>query len=183
MIEMKCNLLHSEMIAIIDRYWSTELPEQHKVESTFSLAEGYWKTVRNELKDYLFVNTDEEIHFYKNVKPKFTSYIEYSIILYQALSFAPADSNEFLATFWEGEEKRLDRFVEKHSEFVKYYNSGCTYRDLQYFLPANDNLVRLKVSKPYDLGSEYKTSHDHLVAGFLAQLMYHEYVLKKLKTL
>ena len=133
------------------------------------------------IKKYYF--TPEEIDFYKNIKPKFTSYIEYLPLIYLALSFLPDGDINMQRFFWIEESKKLQKFVEKNIDFVNYYRTGNTKYDIQYFLTANYDLAGFKVSKIYDMDGKFMTSHDHLVAGLFAHEMYHEYVKNKLERL
>jgi len=179
----KWEIPHMEMLNEIVRSWNMDLPELEKVEEAFKIALDYWHEVKKKLNGFVFGSKDEEIKFYKYIKPKFTSYIEYFILLNHGLLFIPNERDETLRVYWEHEAKRLNRFIERNFAFVEYFKSENNEHDHQYFLSDNYDLANYIVSRPYDVDGEFMSSHDHLVASLLAEEMYHEYVVKKLKTL
>jgi RteC protein len=176
----KWQKLYKEMLAGIEKFWHLQLSESEQVEWAFKLALNCWDDVKKELAVHSFENKTEEIDFYKNIKPKFTSYIEYLPMVYLGLSYQPKADDAIRSAFWLEETKMLQKFIDKNTDFVMYYKSGCTHKDLQYFLPENYDLANYIVSKIYETDGEFMTSHDHLVAVLLAHEMYHEYAKKKL---
>lgn len=176
-------MLYKKMLSGIESCRQLPLPETEQVELAFKIALDHWEDLKKELINHVFENTTAEIDFYKNIKPKFTCYVEYLPLVYLALSFLPAGNDEMQQYFWTEESKKLQKFVEKNIDFVNYYRNGDTRYDRQYFLPANYDLAGFTVSKIYDTDRKFMTSHDHLVANFLAHEMYHEYVKNKLDML
>ncbi len=73
----------------------------------------------------------------------------------------------------------LQKFIDKHAEFINYYRSGKTQLDNILFLPSKEQPQKTTGLKVYDIGTSFLTSHDHLVAEFLAQEMFHEYTKNK----
>lgn len=168
------------MLAGIERCWLLPLPEEKQVEAAFKAAVNSWEVVKKELAHYSFKDKAEEIDFYKNVKPRFTCYMEYLPLVFLGISYRPAADEAIRIFFWREETKKLQKFEEKHIDFVNYYKSGRTDNDWQYFLPENYDLAEYTVSKIYDMDGEFMTSHDHLVASLLGHEMYHEYAKRKL---
>ena len=177
---MEFTSLHIALLKEIEASRKSCITELEHVEHVFKIALIYWYKLKEQLNDFTFKNKDDEINFYKNVKPKFTSHIEYMILINHALLLVPVENKEFEREFWEGELQILNRFKEKNAAFVNYYTCEKTHHDHQYFLPENYDLANFIVSRPYDTGTGFMTSHDHLVATYLAQEMYNDYVKKKL---
>ncbi|HEY5408366.1 MAG TPA: RteC domain-containing protein [Ginsengibacter sp.] len=176
-------MVYEKMISGIESCWQLPLPETEQVEQAFKIPLACWEDIKKKLAKHIFENTSEEIDFYKNIKPKFTSYIEYLPLIFLALSFLPDSDINMQRYFWMGEFNKLQKFIEKNIDFVTYYKGGDTRCDRQYFLPSNYDLAEFTVSKIYDTDGMFMTSHDHLVAGLLAHEMYHEYVKNKLERL
>jgi len=174
--------LYEEMLTSIERCRQLPLSEIEQIEVSFNkIPLDHWGKLKKKLALHQFVNANEEIDFYKNIKPKFTCFLEYLPIIYLALSFLPANDSELQKYFWIEESGKLQKFVEKNMDFVNYYRNGSCNYDNQYFLPANYDLACFTVSKIYDMDGEFMTSHDHLVANLFAQEMYYEYVKNKLE--
>ena len=164
----------------VDNCRQLELPELEKVERCFRTVAGCWVHVKEALTDHHFANEEEEIDFFKNVKPLFTSQIEFYTLTYQGLLFKPETDRVKIESFWESESGRLQRFRENKEAFVQYYKSGDTSLDKKYFL-RNSNDTRNGVTpKVYDKNADFSTSHDWLVAALMAHEMYHEYAKSKL---
>src|SRR5579863_739785 len=126
MIE-KWQLLYQEMLAGIEKCWLLPLPVEQQIENAFKAALKGWEGVRNELAGHLFENKEEEINFYKFIKPKFTCYAEYLPMVYLGLSYQPvADDDATRSSFWQEETKKLQKFIDKNSDFISYYKGGFT---------------------------------------------------------
>lgn len=143
----------------------------------------YWEDIKEDLSAHIFQSEEEEINFYKKTKPSFTSFIEYYTKLYLELCFAPRENTEMSLIFWTEELKKLQKFIDKHVEFINYYRSGKTELDNILFLPLKLQHLKSAGLKIYDIGTTFLTSHDHLVAEYLAQEMFHEYAKNKCQQL
>lgn len=175
--------LHTEMITDIERCFEMELTEAEQVESAFKVALKYWNEAKIILTDHEFETVKEEVNFYKHEKVKFTGYIEYFMLLNNALLFIPDDRVENEKTYWEREAERMSRFLKKNYSFVDYIKKGKTEKDKQYFVQADHLPVNAVASKIYDAEERFVASHDHLVASLFAEEMYLEYVGNKLQML
>jgi len=58
-------------------------------ECCFQSCIKYWDILRGEVATYTFPDEDEEVNFFKNIKPLFTSQAEYYTLLYHAEMFKP----------------------------------------------------------------------------------------------
>ena len=175
----KWEIAYHRMIHQMDESHHKDMTEQEQAGHAYKIALQCWQQVKGEMKRYEFKDANEEIDFYKNIKPKFTGYIEYLILLNHGLLFIPTESKEALQIYWQFEVERLERFKERNKSFVAYYEGRSTYNDEKYFLPVEEDSVH-KYSRIYDTDGAFVTSHDHLVASLLAEEKYHEFAKKKL---
>jgi hypothetical protein len=150
------------------------------IEECFIIAGNCWLQLRAAIAEYTFGSEEEEILFFKTIKPLFTSELEYYSLLYHTLLFCPFDP-ERQKQFWERESKRLQDFKEQQAGFFDYYISGETDLDNKYYLRANDLREMDSDTHPYDKEPNSRTSHDHLIAKLWALERYHEYAQQKLK--
>lgn len=178
----KYQLLYNEMLQDIIRNQEQTLQEGERVASGFWIAHKYWERLKKIIDPDNFTNENEEIEFFRNVKPQFTAHIEYYTILSEALVCLPSLADEAI-DFWKEEAKRFNRFCEKNEEFVNYYESGQHFKDGLFFVKRNDERRYIPKAPVYDVGSEYSTSHDHLVRGYLAYKMYNEYAQDRINEL
>lgn len=173
--------LHHELLADLNRIWQLELPEAKRVESCYHVATDYWLKVKEVFKEPTVYNEQEEICFFKELKPLFTCHIEYYLILNQALLFLPEDP-EIIVGYWQGELKRYFRFYEKHRDFIKYFEGYSTEYDSEYFTRRNNRLQAQPQERIYD-DEDCRSTHDQIVRGLMANSMYYEYAGKKLEEL
>jgi hypothetical protein len=177
----KWEILYEQMLADIDHREKMALPETECVESCYRVALHYWHELEKLFQSRKMQVDVEEIEFFKEVKPHFTSHIEYYLILNQVLLFIPNDDLE-KRTYWNEEGGRYQRYRKRHDIFVQYYESGSIDRDADYFLQRNNRLETPSHEKIYG-DADCRSSHDHIVRGLLANRMYHDYVQGRIKLL
>jgi len=152
------------------------------IECCFIKSEQYWTLVKNQVSQYRFPSTASEIHFFKQLKPAFTSQVEYYNLLYHVEIFKPV-SVEDQRAFWLRERQRLNDFIEEHNDFYKYYKNGDTSRDEHYFTRAGSRPEHLQEAKIYDRDANATTGYDHLITSILALERFAAYVDDKLAAL
>jgi len=171
--------LHRGLLAEIGDCLNQDQDEKKQSENGFHIAMNYGQQLKQLMKRIDFEDEDEEIDFFRNVKPQFACYIEYFTVINTALSFVPANREDVIE-FWLYERDRLQRFCEQHRLFVSYYENEQHHSDKLYFLRENNELKFIRNLYIYDTDIEWCTSHDRLVRNYLAYKMYSEYCGKKL---
>lgn len=177
----KWEILYTEMLVDIERCKKMELPETERTESCYRVSVNYWFRVKELFMSRVIYDDMEEIVFFKTVKPQFTSYIEYYLVLNQGLLFIPEEAEERLL-YWQEETKRHQRFCDRNADFIRYYEINGTDQDAQYFLQRNNRNVAMPQERIYE-DADCRSSHDHIIRGFLANRMYHEYAAGKIRQL
>src|SRR5687767_8427834 len=107
------------------------------VECCFHKAERHWRVLADQVASIEFATPKEEIHFFKDFKPLFTSEIEYYNMVYHSEVFKPVEDPVGELKYWQRESNKLDLFVVANSEFYIYYKGGQTYHDKDWFVRAN----------------------------------------------
>lgn len=175
--------LHREMLWDIKRCLKLPHPEMENAERCFWIARKYWEKLKELLKGRPFKDERDEIEFFRNVKPQFTCYIEYFVILSEALLFIP-EERQCAITYWEEESNRLKRFCDRHHSFVQYYESGNRHQDNLYFLRKSGEDLKFVPAVPaYDMDIAFCSSHDQLVRSYLAYKKYYEYAIGRVEGL
>lgn len=178
-MKAKYQVLFDEFMLALAEDSQADLPESDIITNQFWTANKFWDL----LKTIMLPFTDDldEIQFFKQVKPTFTSYIEYFTILSEAiLSVDKMDVDPL--HFWQEEEKRYRTFTDRHRDFIDYMESGSLKLDTQYFLQRNTKVLSSS-SGLYDAEPAYSASYDHLVRSYLARKRYCVYCLSKIAIL
>lgn len=126
----------------------------------------------NELKKVAtktnFKSKSEEIQFFKDVKPLFTSKLIYFNLVYRIEMKKPNGGNKILKKYYNNELLKLKAFFDNELEFYQYYRSGSTYLDYKYFLRGEFDIKLALDSYYFESDMSFATSHDFKVATILA---------------
>ncbi len=159
----------------ITLYKAKGLSCKQTIEGCFRIAESYTNKIRELLKSSNFKNQVEEIEFFKIIKPQFRALREYYALMYHALLFCEAATEEDQKQFWSRESTRLEKFIQQNSAFYQYYKSGANNQDASWF-------VKEKVKQAMDIPPDelYSTPYTRLAAQLLALEKYDAYIKKKI---
>lgn len=174
--------LHNQLQAALVNCLQQSADSLKTIECCFIQSEQHWTLLKNQISQYQFPSPADEIYFFKHLKPAFTSQVEYYNLLYHVEIFKPV-SPEDLRAFWLRERQRLDDFIREHEAFYRYYKSGDTRHDEQYFIRAGSPPEHLHGAKIYDRDANATTGYDHLVTSILALERFTVYVDEKLAAL
>lgn len=115
-----------------------------------------------------FKSETEEIHFFKDLKPQFTSKLIYYNIVYKIEMKKPNGGNRILKKYYHNELQKLKAYFDNELDFYKYYRSGSSYLDYKYFLRGKYDIKLALDSYYFETDSVFSTSHDFKVARILA---------------
>jgi len=117
---------------------------------------------------YNFKADSEEVHFFKEVKPLFTSKLIYYNMIYKIEMKRPNGGNRILKKYYHNELSKLKSFFDNELEFYQYYRSGSTYLDYKYFQRRKFDIKLALDSYYFEADTTFSTSHDFKVARILA---------------
>jgi len=181
------SLVHDEyyqqLLAALASCEKEAASEIEKVESSFKCSLDYWSKLQKHIKQNGFSSPAEEIHFFKTIKPRFTSHIEYYTCRYHALLFMPADDPLELIRFWRWEMRKTEKFFEANEAFCRYMREGATDQDSAYFLRAGDQAIQAMPGRIHDADPMTATLGDQLVTMIGAYEMYQSYIQEEMQKL
>jgi hypothetical protein len=97
--------LYEALVRDINDILQTGSSEKEKMESCFRSGIEHWNKLKEKIKREDFATEEEEIHFFKNVKPRFTGEMEYYTQRYHAILFLPETDTKSQTNFWGGRAK------------------------------------------------------------------------------
>ncbi|HYF70253.1 MAG TPA: RteC domain-containing protein [Ohtaekwangia sp.] len=109
--------------------------------------------------NYAFKNRQEEIHFFKEIKPVFVSQYLYQSKVFAIKLFDSYNELDSRKAFYDKVMKRLELFARRNKEFYVYIMSNSTYFDDRYFTRQNRSLFK---------ASLFSTEMDDKLAKLLA---------------
>ena len=181
MEQIYSNLL-KELSKELDDCWRNDLPEVKRFENCFWIADKFCKNIERQVLQKGFANEDEEIRFFKEIKPQFAALVEFFVIATEALWFVGSEVVCSKA-FWKEETDKYKRFRERQHPFVSYYEAGETHLDAEFFLKASEDSISEVQSILFDESHHMHSRKDWLVRSYLANKMYHGFAQEKLKTI
>lgn len=123
---------------------------------------------REKIRKDGFPNKEEEIHFFKFIKPHINSYLIFFTILSEIEEQKMHLSKDDLKVFINKKERMFRHIMREHLEFVKYYRCGQRDKDEVYFVRgANMEFISRFSAKQLD-HPEFNTSHDYIAANIMA---------------
>lgn len=128
----------------------------------------------------LLMSDQEEINFFKEMKPQFTSKLIYYNMVYKIEMKRPNGGNRVLKKYYMNELLKLKSFFDNELEFYQYYRSRSTYLDYKYFQRGKFDIKMTLDSYYFEADTTFSTSHDFKVARILANDLIQLYLEKQL---
>jgi hypothetical protein len=126
------------------------------------------KKLKKFIVSYRFKDEAEEICFFKELKPLFTSKLVYYNRLYKIETQRPVFGTTALKKFLEFELQKLRHFYQNNIEFYSYYRSGSKYLDGKYFVRKQNDLGLYIESLYFETDPRFTTPYDYRLARILA---------------
>lgn len=179
----KITKLHDDLELKINEVYNDDEDMVKVAEKSLLLIDESIRKLKEMISTYHFENIAEEVYFFKKLKPQFISkFIYYSSIL-DIESHKPNAANKALKKYYEAEQEKLKNFYMEQAEFYSYYRREATYLDYKIFV-RNSYDLKMKLSFGfYNFDTSFTTSHDHLVARFIASQQMDKYLKKQLENL
>lgn len=136
--------------------------------------------MRTYIVNHPFCNKEEEIYFFKHIKPEVLSRLLYFTEIYNTEMRKPHGSIEVLKKYYNDRLDELTSYFESNLDFYQYYRSKATHLDSHYFVRGHIDFKLCPNCVPYDRDPEFSTCYDHKAAQILANDMLCIYLNKKL---
>ncbi len=163
----------NEQLNFIDLEIDNEIKRCEKaIEITLKAKEN----LKNVVIKSQFKSQDEEIYFFKEIKPQFTSKIIYYNSILKIEMKKPNGGNRIVKKYFQNELLKLKAYFDNELDFYKYYRSGSSYLDHKYFLRGKFDIKLELDSYYFETDASFSTSHDFKVARILANDLIQLYI-------
>ena len=130
-----------------------------------------------------FENQQDEIEFFKKVKPKVYSQLIYHNQIFKIESKRPNSSDKVQRKFLVGELDKIQIFLNDNLEFYQYHRCNSNFLDDHYFLRDKGD-IRLRLGNlDFLTDSLFCTNHDQTVACIKANDILTIYLKQELEKL
>lgn len=139
-----------------------------KAKLIIPFLENALEELKSFITGYSFKDEQEEIHFFKAVKPQLFSRLMYYQKVYVIGMRMPTGSIGERRIHLEKIQDRINYFSQENLDFYWYYRSGSTYLDHLYFLRKKPDVPLHLESFYFERDSVFSTCYDFKVAKILA---------------
>ena len=174
--------LEKELAGRLRKIESSDLNILKKsLEASLVLGDAFQR-LRELVSSYTFESEAEEIEFFKTIKPRLYCHLIYYRKVYNIEMNRPVGIESQYA-YLHDEIKAIDRYNDKHSDFVRYYRSGMTHLDSLYYLRNRTDVSLYLESFHYERDPKFSTNADFKVAKLLANELLSAYLKGELEAL
>ena len=152
------------------------------IEASRVLGDAF-KGLKEFIISYEFASEEEEILFFKEIKPRLFFRLIYYRKIYNIEMNRPVGSIESQKEYLLAEMDDLGRYTHKRLDFISYFRSGATHLDSLYFLRGQTDTEQYLETFYYELDPQFSTNADFKVAKILANDMLSVYLMGELESL
>lgn len=145
------------------------------------IIQKYIDQLRERVIVYEFGSQEEEIIFFKELKPQVLSKQLYFNKIYCIESKFPTGSNEAAKKYLNDQLHNLEYYFNRHLDFHQYYRSGSTVYDKYYFVRGDVDPKLCTDSSRFNSDLKFSTVYDFKVAKIIANEMLRIYLNRRLK--
>ncbi|MDX4973894.1 RteC domain-containing protein [Myroides odoratimimus] len=146
-----------------------------KIEATIHLIVSSLSELKKFAIKNGFKNIDEEIYFFKHIKPQFMAKLIYYNAIYKIETRKPNDKKA-IRKYLNKELSKLKRFFDNNLEFYKYYRTNNTFIDDKLFVRGKYD-IKLSLDTVYfETDHRFSTSHDYKAAKIIANDLIQIYI-------
>lgn len=170
-------------IESIDQITQSVNPSLKKAEAGIRLCNNTLSELQNLVNKEDFESKEEEINFFRNIKPIPMSYLIYFTEVRTCELSVPKAGMQPKIRFLEKEVKKINKFFSRNNDFVNYMEQSHSYLDHQFFTRNNINNFPIAPTINYYQYPEFSTSHDMLWAKIQAMYRFIHYIREGLQKL
>lgn len=139
--------------------------------------------LRTFIVGYTFKNEEEEIYFFKVIKPEIVSQLIYHVKINNFESKRPLGSLDIQQNYILKELEKLTFYFSNHLEFYRYYRMNSTFLDDKFFVRGREDLHLHLENLMVHIDPEFSTSQDYMVAKIKANDRLEVYLKTELEIL
>ena len=139
--------------------------------------------IKTEVLQVGFLNEDQEVDFFKNVKPQILGKLIYYNKVFRIETTCPVSNGKIHQSYYENVLKNLKLEYKEsicNEDFYRYYRAGRTDRDHTYFRLGKINYHDGLKSGVFEIDLSFSTYYDNKIAHIIANELLYTYTLTKI---
>jgi hypothetical protein len=163
----------------LDEIATTSTNILQRAERSYTAIKLSLQRLKEFILSYTFMDRQEEVLFFKEIKPQFLKELIYYRKIFYIEAGKPLGDREALTKYYKQETARINLFIERNHSFYIYYRMGKSDKDEQYFVRMADGAGPLP-EYSLDIDPQFCTIHSLKLAKMQACEMLNEYLLSEL---
>lgn len=174
--------LYAAMNEALEQAATTAENNLQCAERSYAIVQDTLQQVKEFILDYEFTDVNEEVLFFKEIKPGFLRQLIYYLKVFYIEAGKPVGGKEIQASYYTQVSGRVNAFFERNYLFYIYYRMGKSDHDLQYFTRSSG---RHELLPEYllDIDPKFSTIHSYKLAKLQAYERLNEYILAQISSL
>lgn len=160
-----------ELILEIEQILQGQPPMTTKSKKAAKLIQKTLSSFREQIRTNGFRRDEDEIYFFRNIKPKIHAYLIFFSIVSELEVAKYHKSDEELSNLIDKKLRMFRHIQGEYIDFVTYYMEGMTHLDRQYFLRPTDLIKFTRHSATMMVDPEFSTTYDIVAADIIAHQM------------
>lgn len=175
--------LYKQLKLELDQIAIEASDEIQQAKLSYKAAETSMLRLKKMISAYKFQNVEEEIFFFKELKPQFYSKLIYYVRVFEIRSQTPIGSQRSKEKYFNKHLTGIKRFTRDNISFYRYFRSGATHLDRMYFTREKSDITIGFDLNHCDCDESFCSSHDFTIANLQANEQLIEYLQSKLARL
>ena len=182
MIRKKCEEYLQKLQAELHEVEISNPTPIQSLKSYLSLVTSSLEKIKEIVLKSGFDSDQEEIYFFKYIKPSFYSLLIYQLELFNLESNKPSLDQKKLRAYYVKEMEFVERFFRQHSFHYEYYRLDASDLDNLYFIRGEkmNSILTPQIPEP---NSDFSTCCDHLFSKFIGMEMLRDTLSKMIDDL
>lgn len=157
-----------------------EVDVLRKAKEVTFLLENAFDRLRTFIQNYEFKDENEEIFFFKEIKPTLFSNLIYYSKVYNIEINRPTGGDTEIKDYLENELCRIKDFFDRNKTIYRYFRSGDTDKDHLFFLRGKLDCTIYRESFSFERDPKFSTCCDYKVAKIIANEKVEAFILEQL---
>ncbi|PZP49484.1 MAG: tetracycline regulation of excision, RteC [Pseudopedobacter saltans] len=141
------------------------------------------RTIKDKVLTEGFADGEQEIDFFKHIKPKVLGKLIYYNKVFRIETTCPVSNGKMHQNYYKNQLKSLQsEYIESvcNVDFYRYYRAGRTDRDHTYFRLGHINYHDGLKSGVFEIDQSFSTYYDNKIAHIVANELLYTYLLTKI---
>lgn len=179
-METTAKLIFMEMAEQLNSIKPNNILE--RAELSYKIVRESVTRLNEYMEQYSFKNHEEEINYFKNIRPKFLREQIYYAELYYLESLKPSKDNQSIEQYLNDHLKYNNQYFERNRPFYNYYRTGRTYHDQLLFVSKTEP-SHFPTGGVIEKDSFHLQGHSYILARLQALEILNDYIQNEINVL